>query len=117
MVSLADGQAETSSQPSRTTAASRCIRVKETTRVVPPEISSDVSTRSTRRPCFFVSAVSRELAAAREIVGQCLRVYRDVEVVSSPFLAAWEQLIRGIMRYRMHDVSGAKQDFVESSSG
>ena len=33
---------------------------------------------------------------------------------SSPFLAAWEHLIRGIMRYRLHDVAGAMEDFAEA---
>ena len=48
---------------------------------MPTKISTDVATRSTRRPRIFVSAVSSELTTAREIVGQCLRVCRDVDVV------------------------------------
>ena len=34
-----------------------------------------------RRPCIFVSAVSRELETAREIVGHSLRVYHNVDVI------------------------------------
>lgn len=61
------------------------------------------------RPCVFISAVSRELADARLLVANCLRVFHDVDVYYQEEFGMEPGELRAMLRTKIDESAGVLQ--------
>ena len=61
------------------------------------------------RPRVFVSAVSSELRAARQLVANCLRVFHDVDVVFQEELGMEAGKLLAVLRQKIDESAGVLQ--------